>query len=419
MLAGPEPVEPSRAMPATSDRIAAALAARIVPVSIALLIGYAAAIAAMIFFSHGGMDSAARPLGSDFSNVWAAGRLTLMGAPEASYDLARHYAEQQREFGPNVAFYGWHYPPMFLGVAALLATMPYFWALGVWQAATLPLYLLAVWKILGGLNRETWLLALAYPAVFVNLLHGHNGFLTAGLFGLGLYLLDRRPVAAGLLLGLLAYKPQFGVLLPAVLIATGRWRATAAATVSVLAAAGLSLAAFGPESWLAFRDSAAFTREVVLEQGDTGWHKIVTAFSAARALGADVMTAHVVQGLVALATLVATVLLWRSDAPHGAKAAALMAGSLLMTPYALDYDMMLLGPALAFLGCEALRDGFRRGEAGLLAFVWLAPIAARQIAEATLVPVGFLAILTLFVLAASRMRPLPAALGTPLHAAGR
>src|SRR5436309_2254785 len=73
------------------------------------------------------------------------------------------------------------------------------------------------------------LLAAAYPAVFVNLGHGHNGFLTAALLGGALVLLDRRPIVAGVLFGLMAYKPQFGLMIPLVLIATGRWRAFAAA----------------------------------------------------------------------------------------------------------------------------------------------------------------------------------------------
>ena len=73
------------------------------------------------------------------------------------------------------------------------------------------------------------LLALAFPAVFVNIGHGHNGFLTAALIGAGLLMLDRRPILAGILFGLMAYKPQFGVLIPLVLAATGRWRAFLAA----------------------------------------------------------------------------------------------------------------------------------------------------------------------------------------------
>ena len=55
--------------------------------------------------------------------------------------------------------------------------------------------------------------------MFVNVGHGQNGFLTAALLGGALHWLDRRPWLAGVLIGCLAYKPQFGVLIPVALLA--------------------------------------------------------------------------------------------------------------------------------------------------------------------------------------------------------
>lgn len=403
----------------TPDPAAKAIYARIAPIGLALIAAYAIALVAMWATSSGGLDAAGRPLGTDFSNVWAAGRLTLEGAPAAAYDGVRHYAEQAREFGAGVPFYGWHYPPMFLALAAALGALPYLAALVVWQAATLPLYLYGLTKVFGENRRELFIAGLAFPAVFVNLTHGHNGFLTAGLFGLGLALLNRRPILAGVLLGLLAYKPQFGVLLPFALAAGGFWRTAFAAAVTVAATCLVSLAAFGPETWEAFAASAAFTRTVVLEAGDTGWHKIMSAFAAVRALGGSIPAAYAAQGIVAVATLGLVVRLWRSAAPFGAKAAALLAGSVLVTPYALDYDLMILAPAIAFMVRDALTLGFRRHEATVLAVVWAAPLVARTLAEATLVPVGLIATLALFALAVSRGLTLPALSRTHAHAAGR
>ena len=40
---------------------------------------------------------------------------------------------------------------------------------------------------------------------------GQNGFYTAALFASGLTLVERRPIAAGILLGLLCCKPQLGL----------------------------------------------------------------------------------------------------------------------------------------------------------------------------------------------------------------
>src|SRR5215471_18470703 len=234
-----------------------------------------------IALADGLIDRNGKPIGTDFSNVWAAGRLVLDGEPAAPYDPARQHAAEKKAFsGHEVPFFGWHYPPFFLIVAAALALLPYGWALLAWIALTLPVYLVVMRAIVP--RPETLLIALAFPAVYVNIGHGQNGFLTAALLGGGLLLLDRRPATAGALLGLLAYKPQFGLLIPLVLVATGRWRTTAAAMIVVAAAAAATLVLFGPQVWHAFAASTEFTRVVVLEMGNTGWQKIQSLFSAVR-----------------------------------------------------------------------------------------------------------------------------------------
>ena len=92
----------------------------------ALVLLAAAAMAAcfLIATSDGRNDRFGRPLGTDFSNVYAAGTFVLEGQPAAPFDPAKQYAREQAIFGQATPFYGWHYPPFFLGLAALLAVMP-------------------------------------------------------------------------------------------------------------------------------------------------------------------------------------------------------------------------------------------------------------------------------------------------------
>jgi hypothetical protein len=247
------------------------------------------------------------------------------------------------------------------------------------------------------------LLALAFPAVFVNLGHGHNGFLTAALIGLALVHLDRRPIIAGILFGLLAYKPQFGLMIPLVLAATGRWRTMLAAAVTVAALALAVTLAFGIESWRAFFHSAGFTR-LVLEEGGPGWHMIQSVFSAVRMWGGPVLLAYAVQGIVMLGIAVALVFLWRSPAAFALKAAALCIATLLATPYSLDYDMMLLAPAIAFLAVDGIERGFSPYHKTALAALWLVPLVARSVAQATLVPLGAIAMVAMLLLILDRAR---------------
>ena len=367
--------------------------------TIAILIGFALGLVYLAATAHGINDYKGRPLGSDFSDVYAAGSLANDGHAAQAFDPAHHFAREREIFGKDTQFYGWHYPPFFLLIAAPLARLPYLPALLIWQIATLALYLAALRPLLRDVKDGTWILAaLAFPAVFVNLTHGHNGFLTAALVACALNVLDSRPLLAGLCFGLLAYKPQFGAMIPLVLAATGRWRTFGAATATVAILALIVTALFGAAVWPAFLAGTHFTREVVLEQGNTGFYKIQTVFAWARMWGASVPLAYGAQALASVAAAAGLVWLWRSPASMARKGAALCIAMLLATPYALDYDMMMLAPAIALLAAEGLTQGFKPYERAMLLALWAVPILARGFAEITNVPLGVPVMLVGFVM---------------------
>jgi alpha-1,2-mannosyltransferase len=366
----------------------------------ALLIGFAAALIFFAVTAHGNSDYHGRPLGSDFSNVYAAGTFVREGKPAAPFDPQLQRTREELIFGKATPFYGWHYPPFFLLIAAPLAHLSYLPALLVWQISTLALYLLALTKLLrtGPAPRlvkdPLWiLLAVAFPAVFVNLIHGHNGFLTTALLAGGLACLDERPILAGILFGLLAYKPQFVVMIPLVLIATARWRALGAAALTVAALACVVTAIFGVEVWGAFLASAHFTRTVVLEQGSTGFNKIQSVFAWVRMWGGPVPLAYAVQGAVSIATAFCLVRVWRGPASPSEKGALLCLAAILTTPYSLDYDLMALAPAIALLAGQGIARGFCPYEKTMLVALWIVPIVTRGVAAATLLPLGVVTML--------------------------
>lgn len=365
------------------------------------LVLLAATLAGAVFLlatSDGLNDRFGRPLGTDFANVYAAGTYVLEGRAAAPYDPHQQYAREQAIFGAGTQFYGWHYPPFFLALAGFLALLPYWLALALWQGATLILYLVAIRGVLaagaGSVKRRhdhdsLWLLlALAFPAVFINLGHGHNGFLTAALIAGALIELDRRPALAGVLIGLLAYKPQFALLIPVILVASGRWRVFLFAALTVAALALSVTLAFGTQIWTAFLESTAFTRNVVLEQGGTGWYKIQSVFSWVRLWGGGITFAYLVQAAVTLGLALALAWLWRTRTTYAVKAAALLIGMVLATPYVLDYDLMLLAPAIAFLAVDGFTRGFSAWEKTLLAGLWLVPLVARSVTQATYMPLA-------------------------------
>lgn len=358
-------------------------------------------VALLFLTARGTLDAFGRPLGTDFSNVWTAGRMALEGRAPLAWDWPSHHLAQVATHGEEAAkaFFAWLYPPPFLLLAMLLALLPYGWALAVYQAATLIPALWLARRIVPG--RDTVFVALAFPAVFICFGHGHNGFLTAALLGGGMFLLDRRPFIAGLLIGCLIYKPQFGLILPLVLLGGMHIRTFASACASASILIGVTLLFWGWPAWQAFIDSLPQTQSIIVEQGMTGWQKIQSAFSAARMWGAGLPVAYSVQFVVTLIALVGALATTRLAAPN-VRNAVVIAASLLSTPYLLDYDLVVLGLAIAFLVADGRARGFLRWELSLYSAVWAAPLFGRAVSEMTTIPLGLLAVIAIFVLGLRR-----------------
>jgi hypothetical protein len=298
---------------------------------------------------------------TDFVNVWAAGRLVLEGHPALAYDWGIEKQVQVVVLGQSYdGNFAWHYPPPFLFVAAVLAQFPYTVAFVGWAATSFVPYLAAMRAIVGG--PFGWLLAAAFPVVLTNTLVGQNGFLTASLIGGTLYLMPVRPVLAGVCLGLLSYKPQYGLLFPLVLIAASQWTVfftAAAVTVLVSLASWL---VFGSESWQAFFHWLPMFSQAFLTEGKAPWWKLQSLFSLVRYFGGTEHLAWVFQWVLSGTVAVTLAVMWRSRISYSLKAAALATGTLLITPYLFMYDMMVLAIPVGFLIRIGLRTGFRRYE---------------------------------------------------------
>jgi len=368
---------------------------------LAMIAGTVVALGMLFLTGHGTVDAFGRPLGTDFSSFWTAGRMALEGHAAAAYDWPSHMQFQLQTHGVEL-FFPWSYPPIFLLVAAALATLPYLASLAVWQGLSLLASFAALRAILPG--RQAVLMGLGFPAVLICLGHGQTGFLTAALLAGGLAALPRREVVAGILFGLLAYKPQFGLLLPIVLAVGGHWRAIFAAAATVLVTCGAAWLAWGWPVWQAFLDSIPLTRTIVLEPDSASFEKFQSAFAWMRLWGEPLAVAYGLQAAVTAAALVGCVWAWRGEASFRLKAAALLTGTLLSSPYVLDYDFVVLGMALAFFVAEGLQSGFRPWEKTVLALAWITPVAAREIAKVLYLPLGLFMLAVLFALILMRIR---------------
>ena len=336
----------------------AAIPEWLVKVCLALAVANVALCPAAYFASWWIYNPDGLGIPTDFINVWAAGRLVLDGVPAQAYDWDIQKQLEVAKLGQDfTGYFAWHYPPPFLLVASLLAMLPYAAGYAGWVYLSMLPYL-AVMRAIVGHNLGI-LIALALPTVLMNTYAGQNGFLTAALIGATIYLIPVRPVLAGVCLGLLTYKPQYGLLFPVVLIAAGQWRVFISATVTAVVLALASALALGLESWLAFFHWMPRFSQAFLTEGKATWWKLQSIFSLVRYFGGSEPLGWAFQWVLTASVAVVLALMWRSRVPYTLKGAALAVGTLLTTPYLFVYDMMVLAIPIGFLVRIGLKSGFR------------------------------------------------------------
>jgi arabinofuranan 3-O-arabinosyltransferase len=321
---------------------------------------------------------------TNFLAFWSAGSLALRGEPATAYDWQAVGAIESQAAGVALSPLPWVYPPTFLLVVAPLALLPYAVAFIVWLLATLIGYLVSLWAILP--RRLTLVLGLGSPLVFWNILTTQNGLLTTALLGGSLALLERSPTLAGLLLGLCTYKPQLMVLFPLALLAGERWLAVAIAAATAISLAVASYLAFGLAPWEAYLGSATTIANAEFSASLFPWASLETTYGLVRWMGGNNMLAWIVHVGVALPSAAFVCWLWRQRVPYDLKAAALSAGSLLVTPYLLMYDLAAVTIAVVFLIRSGLGTGFLRGER--IGFLALGALLFYPIVDLDFVPLG-------------------------------
>jgi alpha-1,2-mannosyltransferase len=399
------------------------------PVWLALF-GGAVAFVFLIWFAalyrHGRwvVDPAGLPIYTDFGCGWTAGLQALNGSAAALYDPAQFIKIQAALFRPSDFFYpNWPYPPTFLLILAPLALLPYRYAFLLWDVATLAAAVAAVYLIVR--RKPAIAVALASPFTIWNFLAAQNGFLTAALLGGGLALLPRRPALAGTLIGVLTYKPQFGLLLPIALIAAGEWRAIAAALATLACLFIISAFAFGIGAWIAFPQQLLAQSGLNFAAGEDGdWGYLQSLYGLVRLLHGGALLGALAQGVASAGLVLLVWRLWRSPARYPLKAAALSAAALLASPYAFAYDMAALMIPAAFLAADQLRHGVLPGEKAFWIAVFGLPLAlllalGDSVGGPTFggAPAGLFAALALFLAALRRAWADPAIAATTEAAA--
>ncbi len=311
----------------------------------------------------------------DFVTFWATSALARAGDAASAYDAAAQHAAQEAAMGASMPGFAlpWWYPPHAVLVVWPLSALPLWWAMAAFDLASLVLFAGVAWAILP--RAAAPILAFAASATSYSLAGGQLSLLVASLLGVALLALERRPMLSGAALAVASIKPPMLLAVPMVFAATGRWRALAAAVLTGLGLLGLATLAAGVEVWPAFLEASGSAGAVF--RGAEGWDHLwplyLSAYGTLRHLGLSYETAILLHALVALPTLAACVLAWRSPMLSGAaKAALLLFAAAVVTPRLYVYDGAIVVLGAVFLLRDGLARGVPMGERLLLVAVALA-----------------------------------------------
>lgn len=302
----------------------------------------------------------------DYLSFWLAGQQALLGTPELAY-IPNEFAAIQKELSGTDTVFGFFYPPTFQLLQSTFAFLPYKAAFAAFVVLTSGLLLVACRMI-----TSSWLYAaclIVVPACANNAFHGQNAALTAALYALFLIGVERnRLVWAGVALGILTIKPQLGILIPIALIASLNWKTFLSASVTTLVFAALSAAVLGVGVWQVFWEQAPVA-SAMMELGGVEWGKMISVYGSARLMGAGHIVAMTIQAVFALTAAVCVWIAWKRSQDMTVRASVLVGSALLVTPFALSYDLTLLIVPCAFLIRDGLKVGFLPCERIALFFV--------------------------------------------------
>jgi Glycosyltransferase family 87 len=353
--------------------------------AMALWLGYAATLA-----TPGMHDRFGHLKGADFLHSYILGTLALEHRGGALYD-----ARIQRDIGdervPESAgdYFLPVYPPQYSLIWLPLAKLPYAWAAAIWIFLSAAIYAAccyAVWRTCPNLSPyggTVALLAAAFPGFFGLITFGQNSALALACFtGMYFALRAERDLLAGLCLGLLACKPQLALLAACVFAIAWVWPGkprrgasvvVAGAAISVLAQLLAAWAWYGPGPLLTYAHVLTHLASMahILEPRPYLIHSLRAFWNL---LLPWPRAAFVLYLLTALPTVVLAVACWRRPAPLEHRFAVILLTTVLVAPHLTVYDLVILVPALLWIGDWLMTHGAPR-TTWLLYLCYIAPFA--------------------------------------------
>jgi hypothetical protein len=296
-------------------------------------------------------------LGGDYPAFYAAGAMVADGNASQLYSLTTQQIEQAKLFpGARADFLPYVYPPFVALAYAPLSLLPYrasYICHTLLMLGILLLTIVVAGKSLPALRRypaAALAAAILFHPMLRALIGGQNTAITLLLIVLAWQARVRgRDFLTGAFLGLLLYKPQFGVILIFWFLCERRWRVSAGviACVALLYLAGAVVSGTAWPSVWAHAVSGYRAHDEALNF-DTN---ISFTGIAGRITGSNNGSAHAIDLLASLALFIAVAwVFWRGTAQDFDLRAGLAAAAmLLVSPHTLYYDAGVMLLTLAVL----------------------------------------------------------------------
>jgi alpha-1,2-mannosyltransferase len=323
------------------------------------------------FAAPGYRSLTGRLKGGDFIQFYTLGHIAFgREYPRLSTANALHTLQVQLLPASDPEFYFPVYPPQTALIFAPLALLSFRAAAAVWTATLICAYAAIVWytwrPLRDVLTDKLFVAAAAaaFPPFWSLVLHEQTTVFPLAAFFCGWLALERdRPFLAGLALGILAIKPQFGLVLAVVVLAAREWRIILGALCSVALQLAAVIYGMGVGALRAYIENVRGMPKIepLLEPDPWQMHSLRTVTTLVPGISGRMLWI-----VLSVAVIITVTMAWRTRVPLTVRFGLLILGTVLVNPHLIVYDATVLVLPLLWFGAWV-----ERGRLSLASEFWL------------------------------------------------
>ena len=329
----------------------------------------------------GSLDRAGNIKFQDFLQFPISARLIQQGNADQLYDDAVLARGVRTLVGRDTNVYlQYFYGPQDALPFMPLVSLPFLVQAGIWVTISLALYFACIyfiWKRCAALRPYGLLVAmcaLAYPPLYHVFVRGQLSALVLACFAIAYFALaSRHEWLAGAVFGCLAFKPQFLVAIPLILLLARAWKILAGVSVSAGAQLILTWIYFGHRVMQAYLTrllhSAAHPGSTELTFSAIQMHSLHTFLEILIPWRPVVWSFYL---LTSAAVIAIAATIWRSPGALALRFSALSFAAVLVNPHLYIYDLLALAPALLLLTDWLLGNANHPAKPALAVLLYLA-----------------------------------------------